>query len=67
MCYKHTTHKELKMKLEMAVHGLNVNLELEEQKNRLLEYIKNTQRGLHFIGRGEEEPISCNRLAFMAN
>jgi hypothetical protein len=41
------------------------NLELEEQKNRLLAYIKNIQGGLHFIGKGEAEPISCNRLAFM--
>jgi len=42
MCHKHTNHKELKMKLEMTVHGLNVNLELDDAYNGLevLQHVK---------------------------
>ena len=38
------------------------NTELIE---KLRVYIHNLTRGLHFIGRGEEEPIVCSRLAFI--
>jgi len=42
MCHKHTNHKGLKMKLEMIVHGLNVNLELDDAYNGLevLQHVK---------------------------
>ena len=42
MCHKHTNHKGLKMKLEMTVHGLNVNLELDDAYNGLevLQHVK---------------------------
>jgi len=42
VCHKHTNHKELKMKLEMTVHGLNVNLELDDAYNGLevLQHVK---------------------------
>lgn len=43
-----------------------LNLELEEKQKELLNYIKIIQSGLHFIGRGEEETISCSRLDFMS-
>ena len=43
MCYKHTTHKELKMKLEMAVHGLNVNLELDDSAYNGLEILQHVK------------------------
>ena len=40
------------------------NTELIE---KLRVYIHNLTHGLHFIGRGEEEPIVCSRLAFIKN
>jgi len=42
MCHKHTNHKELKMKLEMTIHGLNVFLELDDAYNGLevLQHVK---------------------------
>ena len=40
MCHKHTNHKELKMKLEMTVHGLNVNLELDDDAYNGLEVLQ---------------------------
>jgi hypothetical protein len=43
MCHKHTTHKELKMKLEMAVHGLNVNLELDDSAYNGLEILQHVK------------------------
>ena len=42
MCHKHTNHKELKMKLEMTIHGLNIFLELDDAYNGLevLQHVK---------------------------
>ena len=40
MCHKHTNHKGLKMKLEMTVHGLNVNLELDDDAYNGLEVLQ---------------------------
>ena len=43
MCHKHTNHKELKMKLEMTVHGLNVNLELDDSAYNGLEILQHVK------------------------
>ena len=43
MCHKHTNHKELKMKLEMTVHGLNVNLELDDNAYNGLEILQHVK------------------------
>ena len=43
MCHKHTNHKELKMKLEMTVHGLNVNLELNDDAYNGLEVLQHVK------------------------
>ena len=43
MCHKHTNHKELKMKLEMTVHGLNVNLELDDTTYNGLEILQHVK------------------------
>ena len=43
MCHKHTNHKELKMKLEMTVHGLNVNLELDDDAYNGLEVLQHVK------------------------
>ena len=43
MCHKHTNHKELKMKLEMTVHGLNVNLELDDGAYNGLEVLQHVK------------------------
>ena len=40
MCHKPTNHKGLKMKLEMTVHGLNVNLELDDDAYNGLEVLQ---------------------------
>ena len=40
MCHKHTNHKELRMKLEMTVHGLNVFLELDDDAYNGLEVLQ---------------------------
>ena len=39
----HTNHKELKMKLEMTVHGLNVNLELDDSAYNGLEILQHVK------------------------
>ena len=43
MCHEHTNHKELKMKLEMTVHGLNVNLELDDSAYNGLEILQHVK------------------------
>jgi len=43
MCHKHTNHKELKMKLEMTVHGLNVFLELDDDAYNGLEVLQHVK------------------------
>jgi len=43
MCYTHTNHKEIKMKLEMTVHGLNVNLELDNDAYNGLEVLQHVK------------------------
>ncbi len=43
MCHKHTNYKELKMKLEMTVHGLNVNLELDDSAYNGLEILQHVK------------------------
>jgi hypothetical protein len=43
MCHKHNNHKELKMKLEMTVHGLNVNLELDDSAYNGLEILQHVK------------------------
>lgn len=43
MCHKRTNHKELKMKLEMTVHGLNVNLELDDSAYNGLEILQHVK------------------------
>ena len=43
MCHKHTNHKELKMKLEMTVHGLNVFLELDNDTYNGLEVLQHVK------------------------
>ena len=43
MCHEHTNHKELKMKLEMTVHGLNVNLELDDGAYNGLEILQHVK------------------------
>ena len=43
MCHKHINHKELKMKLEMTVHGLNVNLELDDDAYNGLEVLQHVK------------------------
>lgn len=43
MCHKHTNHKGLKMKLEMTVHGLNVNLELDDDAYNGLEVLQHVK------------------------
>jgi hypothetical protein len=43
MCHKHTNHKELKMKLEMTVHGLNVHLELDDNAYNGLEVLQHVK------------------------
>ena len=43
MCHEHTNHKELKMKLEMTVHGLNVNLELDDDAYNGLEVLQHVK------------------------
>ena len=40
--------------------------ELNKRINDLRKYINDLIHGLHFIGRGEEPPIVCSRLDFMA-
>jgi len=43
MCHKHTNHRELKMKLEMTVHGLNVFLELDDDAYNGLEVLQHVK------------------------
>ena len=43
MCHKHTNHKELKMKLEMTVHGLNIFLELDDDAYNGLEVLQHVK------------------------
>ena len=43
MCQKHTNHKELKLKLEMTVHGLNVFLELDDDAYNGLEVLQHVK------------------------
>jgi len=43
MCHKHTNHKELKMKPEMTVHGLNVFLELDDDAYNGLEVLQHVK------------------------
>ena len=41
--------------------------ELNERISSLLDYIKNIQHGMHFIGVNEEPPICISRLDFMCH